>query len=68
MDMSEAVYIHSISLCIFIPHNATANLMGSQDHTHLDQHIMFSFVCATFPHPLFCQAGGRLDIAALALP
>lgn len=68
MDMSEAVYIRSISLSIFIPLNATADLMASQNHTHLDQHIMFSFVCATFPHPLFCQAGGRLGIAAVALP
>lgn len=55
MDKFEAdslypFHLISCFMCyFFIPLNATANLIASQYHTHLDRQIMFSFLCATFP-------------------
>lgn len=46
------LFHYLLYVLFFTPFNATANLMTSQYHAHLDQQIMISLFCAAFPHLL----------------
>lgn len=68
MDKFEADTLYPLHFCfmsyIYVLFYATANPMASQFCTHLDQQIMFSFLCATFNpsiHRTTCKKTGYLN-------